>query len=118
MSESRENEVSNEPYKGPSPLASGTGKAVIKGTIGAVEGGIAGYLIGATIGLFTKKPKLGKIAAIAGATINGAFDAGGGFQKGFEQAKDVKEHNNQLKSHVERLEEERKNIQCIGSTCR
>jgi hypothetical protein len=118
MAASQENEVSNEPYKGPSPLASGTGKAVIKGTIGAIEGGIAGYLAGALLGLVMKKPKLGKIGAIAGATVNGAFDAGGGFSKGFEQAKDAKEQNVRLKSHIERLEEERTNSRCISCPSR
>jgi len=114
MTETQENEVTNEPYKGPTPLASGTGKAVIRGTIGAVEGGIVGYLAGAAIGLFTKKPILGKIGAVVGATVNGAFDAGGGFSKGYEQAKEARQQNEQLKSHVERLKEERQKVHSVN----
>lgn len=111
MSETQENEVTNEPYKGPTPLASGTGKAVIRGTIGAVEGGLAGYLACTGIGLVTKKPQLGKVGALVGATANGAVDAKNGFFKGFDQAKDARQQNNKLKSHVEQLEEERQKVQ-------
>lgn len=118
MSETQEHEVTKEPYKGPTPLASGTGKAVIRGTIGAVEGGLAGYLAGAVIGLFTKNPKLGKIGAVVGATVNGAFDAGGGFSKGYEQAKKARQQNEELKSHVERLEEERQKVHYATCTSR
>lgn len=82
--------------------------------IGAAEGGIAGYIGGALLGLVMKKPKLETFGAIAGATVNGAFDAGGGFSKGIEQAKEAREQNKQLKSHVERLKEHSNNqsLQC------
>lgn len=111
MSETQENEVTKEPYKGPTPLASGTGKAVISGTIGAVEGGLAGYLACTGIGLVTKKPQLAKFGALVGATANGAVDTKDGFFAGFDQAKDARYQSMKLKSHVEQLEEERQKVQ-------